>query len=54
MVCFEKAEDAKKLISIKSVDVKGFTVQAVRKMVFFFPLSNLHINIFSACVSLVK
>lgn len=45
MVCFEKAEDAKTLISIKTVDVKGIKVQAVRKMVSFFSLSSLHINI---------
>lgn len=53
MVCFEKAEDAKKLISLKSVKIKGIKVQAVRKMVTFFSIQSAHTR-FSAQVSLIK
>lgn len=58
MVCFEKAEDAKKLLSIKSVDVKGIRVLAVRKTVshflsLFILSESVHKHLY-AVVSLVK
>lgn len=46
MVCFEKAEDAKTLISKKTVEIKGIKVQAVRKMVRFISLSSPHRDVF--------